>query len=310
MFNSANNPTLKNIAFSGNHAYFGGGIYNAAASIPVLTNVSFSGNNSVDGAGMYNIDSSNPILTNVVFSGNVASYYGGGVYNKQSSPVINNTILWGDSAHNGAEIFNYGVNSIPQISTSDIQGCGGSSAWNTTCGTDGGGNIDADPLLGALGDYGGFTQTLPLLPGSAAIDAGDDASCPTTDQRGVERTQGAGCDMGAYESRGFTLSKVSGDGQGAIVNTVFAEPLVVGVSGVENDPVDGGVVTFTAPLSGPSAIPQTSTVMISSGTASQSLAANGEGGGYDVFVDTAGAVEPSIFMLKNLFGIYLPAIIK
>ncbi len=310
MFNSANNPTLKNIAFSGNHAYFGGGIYNAAASIPVLTNVSFSGNNAVDGAGMYNIDSSNPTLTNVVFSGNDASYYGGGVYNKQSSPAINNTILWGDSAANGAEIYNYDVASIPQISTSDIQGCGGSGAWNPACGTDGGGNLDADPLLGALGDYGGFTQTLPLLPGSAAIDTGDDTICPESDQRGVARPQGAGCDMGAYESRGFTLTKNSGDDQAAFVNTPFAEPLVVGVSGVENDPVDGGVVTFTAPLSGPSAIPQTSTVVISEGLACQSLTASGEGGEYSVMVDTAGAVEPSIFMLKNFFGIYLPVIIR
>jgi len=308
MFNSANHPTLKNIAFSGNHAYFGGGIYNAAASIPVLTNVSFSGNNAVDGAGMYNIDSSNPTLTNVVFSGNDASYYGGGVYNKQSSPVINNTILWGDSALNGTEIYNSA--STPTISSSDIQGCMPGGVWNPACGTDGGGNIDADPLLGGLGDYGGFTQTLPLLPGSAAIDSGDDTICPESDQRGVVRPQGAGCDMGAYESRGFTLTQVSGDGQGALVNTPFAEPLVVGVSSAYDEPVDGGVVTFTAPLSGPSAIPQTSTVTISSGTASQSLAANEEGGGYSVMVDTAGALEPSIFILKNLYGIYLPAIIK
>jgi len=71
-----------------------------------------------------------------------------------------------------------------------------------------------------------------------------------------------------------------------------------------------GVVTFTAPVSGPSAIPQTSTVMISEGLASQSLTANGDGGEYSVMVDTAGVVEPSIFMLKNLLAIYLPVIIR
>jgi len=247
-------------------------------------------------------------LTNVVFSGNKASYYGGGVYNKQSSPVINNTILWGDSALNGAEIYNSA--STPTISSSDIKGCIPSGVWNPACGIDSGGNIDADPLLGALGYYGGFTQTLPLLPGSAAIDSGNDTICPETDQRGITRLQGAGCDMGAYESRGFTLTKNSGDDQAALVNTAFAEPLVVSVSSAFDEPVDGGVVTFTAPVSGPSAIPQKSTVTISSGTTSQSLAANGEGGEYSVMVGTAGAVEPSIFMLKNLFGIYLPAIIK
>ncbi len=59
--------------------------------------------------------------------------------------------------------------------------------------------ITADPLLGALGNYGGFTQTIPLLAGSSAIDTGNDAVCPATDQRGVTRPQGAHCDIGAYE---------------------------------------------------------------------------------------------------------------
>ena len=34
----------------------------------------------------------------------------------------------------------------------------------------------ADPGLGTLGNYGGTTQTVPLLPGSPAIDAGLDLS--------------------------------------------------------------------------------------------------------------------------------------
>ena len=59
-----------------------------------------------------------------------------------------------------------------------------------------------DAKLGTLGNYGGHTQTIPLLPGSPAIDAG---ACPagvTTDQRGIARPQGASCDSGAFESRG------------------------------------------------------------------------------------------------------------
>ena len=40
---------------------------------------------------------------------------------------------------------------------------------------------------------------MALLAGSPAIDAGGDANCPATDQRGVTRPQGSHCDIGAYE---------------------------------------------------------------------------------------------------------------
>jgi predicted outer membrane repeat protein len=53
--------------------------------------------------------------------------------------------------------------------------------------------------IGPLQDNGGPTLTHALLAGSPAIDAGGAANCPTTDQRGVARPQGATCDIGAYE---------------------------------------------------------------------------------------------------------------
>jgi hypothetical protein len=109
-----------------------------------------------------------------------------------------NVILWGNTAPTGGGIYN-DVGGTPQISYSDIQGCGGSSSWNSDCGVDGGNNIDANPLLGPLADNGGFTMTHALGEGSQAIDAGDPATCPDTDQRGVTRPQGDFCDMGAYE---------------------------------------------------------------------------------------------------------------
>lgn len=45
-----------------------------------------------------------------------------------------------------------------------------------------------DPLLGPLAGNGGLTQTHALLRDSPAIDAGDDANCPRTDQRGFFRS--------------------------------------------------------------------------------------------------------------------------
>lgn len=62
-----------------------------------------------------------------------------------------------------------------------------------------GSRINTDPLLGPLGNYGGPTPVLPLLEGSPAVDAADQSSCPPTDQRGVPRPAGAGCDIGAFE---------------------------------------------------------------------------------------------------------------
>jgi hypothetical protein len=162
----------------------GGGMSNSSSS-PQLTNVNFSGNTAGAGGGIYNFNSS-PALTNVTLSGNWAGYFGGGMYNDVGSPTITNTIFWGNIADfGGARIFD--DHGTPSVSDSVVQG-----------GYAGGANIIADdPKLGALGNYGGWTQTVPLLAGSSAINA-TSSNCPTTDQRGVPRSQPT-CDIGAYE---------------------------------------------------------------------------------------------------------------
>ena len=79
--------------------------------------------------------------------------------------------------------------------------------------------ISGNPLLSALGSYGGDTQTMALLPGSPAIDAGIAADDPgtmtaiTTDQRGIARPQGTAYDIGSFESRGFTITVTAGNNQ-------------------------------------------------------------------------------------------------
>ncbi len=60
------------------------------------------------------------------------------------------------------------------------------------------GNLSGDPLLGPLADNGGPTLThLPEL-GSPLIDAGDNATCLSEDQRGLPRDDGS-CDIGSVE---------------------------------------------------------------------------------------------------------------
>jgi predicted outer membrane repeat protein len=215
MYNNFSSPTLTNVTFSGNAAAYGGGMQNNGSS-PTLTNVTFSGNSADYGGGMENVNSSptltnvtfsgnnasgafayaggmsnysgDPVLTNVTFSGNSANY-GGGIYSSGGSLSIRNTIFWGNTATTeGAQIYDDG-SGTPSVSDSVVQGgyVGGSNIITTT------------PMLGVLGNNGGATKTIPLLPGSSAIDTGDDGVCPAADQRGVSRPQGAHCDIGAYE---------------------------------------------------------------------------------------------------------------
>ena len=183
-------PILTDVTFVGNSASRGGGgMENFNYCDPTLTNVTFSNNSSSEGngAGMLNWIGNNPTLTNVTFSENMAGYAGGGMANYSSNPTIHNTILWGNTAADGAQIYNDA--SAPVVSDSVVEG-----------GYAGGTNIImADPMLGTLGNYGGFTETIPLLIGSSAIDTGNDANCPATDQRGITRPQGLHCDIGAFE---------------------------------------------------------------------------------------------------------------
>ena len=56
-----------------------------------------------------------------------------------------------------------------------------------------------DPGLGVLGNYGGPTQTIPLLSNSIAIDHANPTNFPPTDQRGYPRPFGSAPDIGAFE---------------------------------------------------------------------------------------------------------------
>lgn len=61
--------------------------------------------------------------------------------------------------------------------------------------------IGGDPMLLPLHDNGGPTRTHALRVGSPAVDAGNEVSGYTTDQRGTgfPRVVGAAADIGAFE---------------------------------------------------------------------------------------------------------------
>ena len=160
-----------------------------------------------------------------------------------------------------------------------------------------------DPKLSLLANHGGDSATRALLPGSLAIDAIPTANCTVTiDQRGVSRPQVNACDIGAFESQGFNLSLTTGDNQQALINTTFAQPLSLQVAAnASNEPVGpGGVITFTAPVSGAGL---TAIFMTAStdggGNASVNVTANGVTGNYQVSATATGVSTPLNFNLIN-----------
>jgi len=185
--NLMSNPILLHLTVKNNTAsYLGGGLINQVSS-PTIINSTFVGNSAEYGGAILNRDSgSDPFIANVTITGNIATIQGGGLAVDSNTTVIN-SILWGNA---GGEIFY--VRSSPAVSNSIVQG-----------GYAGTGNIDADPLLGPLQNNGGFTETMALQAGSPAIDSGTNTNCPLTDQRGVTRPQGSGCDIGAVEYDGI-----------------------------------------------------------------------------------------------------------
>ena len=189
MYNGSSNPTIENCTFSINAVSAGGGMYNKESN-PKVSSCTFSINTAADGGGMYNKESS-PTIENCTIIENRAEN-GGGVYNLKSASTITNSIIWFNTASgSGNEIYTYS-GQLPIIAYSNIRGCGGSSdGWDGSLGTDGGGNIDSDPMFVRMPDDGGdgwgdkWTTKdidesanddygdLRLLASSPCIDSGD-----------------------------------------------------------------------------------------------------------------------------------------
>jgi hypothetical protein len=267
---------------------YGGGISGA----PTVTDSTIVGNSASgtgSGTGFY--------------GSGTGSGTGGGIYS--AGVMACDSIIAGNSAINAPD-FSGAVNSRGNNLVGETDG---STGWiaSDLSGTSAN---PLDPNLAPLGDYGGPTQTMALLPGSPAIGAGIVANDPqgnpiATDQRG-EPLDSLDPDIGAFQSQGFTLNVVSGSSpQSAPVGTAFADPVAVTVTANNPvEPVAGGVVTFVAPSSGASASLGATTVVIgSNGQASTTATANSVAGSYTVAVTTAGATAPAILQLNNTAGL-------
>ncbi|MFN7930654.1 MAG: choice-of-anchor Q domain-containing protein [Blastocatellia bacterium] len=257
----------------------GGGISNASTGTVNVTNCTFNGNRGTLGGGIHNQVGGTINVTNCTLVGNSAEGVnsgGGGINNNSGTATVTNTIAVGNTAS----------------SNPDLRGTFTTS--NNLTGS------QTTALLGTLGNYGGTTDTYPLLPGSPAINAGTSSGAPATDQRGVARPQQTGVDIGAIESRGFTLAVNSGNNQSTVAGSNFTNSLQVTVTSSNSEPVDGGQVTFIPPGSGATASVAGSPATISSGVASSgTVTANLIiGGPYNVTA-TANGNSPTSFSLTN-----------
>jgi hypothetical protein len=101
----------------------------------------------------------------------------------------------------GAQFFNTLLaGNIPSNCLGTIVDAGHNLSSDGSCSFTNVGSLNnTDPKLGPVANNGGPTLTMALLPGSPAIDAGDTASAPPTDQRGHPRPVGLAADIGAYE---------------------------------------------------------------------------------------------------------------
>jgi CSLREA domain-containing protein len=195
---------------SGNSAVKGGGISNEWGTL-TLMNSTVSGNSAVNGGGILSIDST-LTLTNSTVSDNSAVEKGGGIFNDwESTLTLTNSTVSENFAVNGGGLFN-GWKCTLILHNALIAYSKGSDCFNdgltptivSSLIADGscGATFSGDPRLEGLANNGGPTLTQALLGDSPAIDAGKADYCTETDQRGITRPQGAGCDIGAFEFNG------------------------------------------------------------------------------------------------------------
>jgi hypothetical protein len=170
-------------------AVSGAGGHVATAWLTVATNKATGGAGGSGGAGRV----AGP-------AGKAGAGTGGGLYALGSFATIDTIFALNRASTSAPDVSgavtSYGYNLVGNTSGSQ----GYTSAFDQK-------NID--PMLGQLAYNGGSTQTMPLIAGSPAIDAGGykagiGIAVPPTDQRGpgFSRSAGRGFDVGAYELQG------------------------------------------------------------------------------------------------------------
>src|SRR5262249_32000947 len=196
IFNYGGRVTLTESTISGNSGRYGGAFFNASGAAVEIDGCTFSGNQGYYGV----IEDFGPLTIRNSTIANNSAAYGGAVFGGSGVNVLNCTIS-GNSASRGGGIYtdspvlqNTIVASNHAGDGPDIKGSANANfclIGNTSGANISGSNnlLNVNPMLSPLGDHGGPTETITLLLGSPAIDAGDPhfTPPPSTDQRGLSR---------------------------------------------------------------------------------------------------------------------------
>jgi hypothetical protein len=251
----------------------GGGIDNETGAKLTITNSTVTHNSAMaasygagQGGGIANRGDLTVLSSTISLNGGGGfGGQGGGIF----GPVtLKNTIVAGNGVAGGAEpdlngpvaqadhnLIGMVASGVPGL----VNGQNGNQVGSTAS--------PIDPKLGPLQNNGGPTPTQALLPGSPAIDAGDNAaSSDPTDQRGLPRIANGTIDIGAYEvqalpqgSRIFAVGYATGrarvfrDSDGALVTdftpygSTYTGGIAVAIGAVNGD---GFPDLVTAPTAG------------------------------------------------------------
>jgi hypothetical protein len=203
-----NQLQISGCTFSNNRALSGGGISVAwLGNGSFIRNSTISGNTAVSYGGGVDLNLYGTLaIANSTITGNTASS-GGGIaanfgYYEPGELTLSSAIVAGNSA--GPDVIGFGSFGPNSLSgNNNLIGVANSGGLTLT----GAGNLTGtlaaplNPMLAPLAENGGPTKTHALLPGSPAIDAGNNSANLPHDQRGsgFTRVVGAAADIGAFE---------------------------------------------------------------------------------------------------------------
>ena len=209
----------------------GGGLYNRGTAL--IRNSTITGNSALSAGGIQNFTGVLTLVNSTVSYN--SAWFGGGIMDHQATTRISNSTIFENQASGGGGDAIAGQYSLPgsmiiknSVIASPTRGRGDDCIYfvpvsrghniasDASCSLTGPGDLNnTNPMLGPLANNGGPTPTHLPLSGSPAIDAIPVGACTdvsgnpvASDQRGVSRPQGAGCDVGSVDTSSDTTAPV------------------------------------------------------------------------------------------------------